>query len=116
MNTRKPKLLQYTDKIGDVRDSFNSEKHKPYKREHVLSAHSQNSFENCIDMVNSDTKLKVLIVYENLLNCGNSENVDKLMSISDALDIIVVCGTQASLDYLWENKHFLSIFTELNSE
>ena len=111
---KKPKLLQYTDPIGVVRDDFYS-RSSLYKRENALSAHSLLSFNNCINMIRDDhsDKLKVLIVYENLINC-NDNNIYDLMSISSKLDIIVVCGTQSSLDYLCENKSFMSIFTELN--
>ena len=112
--TKKPKLLQYTDSIGVVRDDFYS-RSSLYKRENILSAHSLLSFKNCVNMIRDDhsDKLKVLIVYENLINC-NDKNINELKSISSKLDIIVLCGTQASLDYLWENKNFMSIFTELN--
>ena len=114
MFTKKPKLYQYAEEIGKIRDQYNADKFSKYNRNNILSAHSQNAFNNCINMMKTDKDnvLKVLILYENIINC-NVDNVEKLTEVANKLDIVAVCGNQLSLDYLWENKQFMSIFTDL---
>ena len=117
---RKLKLKQFNESVGDIaKDFFRTHLSKRKDKIMIHAVHNTHDFDNFIDMVNNDinnTISRVVVLYESILMTdidqqNTSPNIEKLKSIKDKLEYVVVCGNQHSLEYLWGSDSFTKMFT-----
>lgn len=119
---RKLTLKQFNENVDDIAKDFLRTHYtldnKKYKPDNILVAHDIDEFNNFIGLMNTNesSQFKIIVLYESILmndidKLNTSPNIEKLKSVKDKLEYVVVCGNQHSLDYLWESDSFKKIFS-----
>jgi hypothetical protein len=113
------KYIQFNDSVDDVAADFlkshSTFENNRYTENNIVVVHTTKEFNDFIDLMKSDTTKKIIVLYESILmlqidSFNNSTNIEKLKSVKDKLEYVIVCGNQHSLEYLWGSDAFTGMF------